>query len=152
MLILSISKVCFILKFWDTCFSILNLVIILLCIIVGSILAYKINQQNQWIKSQIEHAIEGETVGINDQNIELYNETIDLYQTLVPLNQELHRLRMKTQNLTNENYNMNDVKVKKIIENERQRLARELHDSVSQQLLRKYDVICYKRNKIRGTA
>lgn len=42
---------------------------------------------------------------------------------------------MKTQNLTNENYNMNDVKVKKIIENERQRLARELHDSVSQQLL-----------------
>ena len=101
---------------------------------VGSILAYKINQQNQWIKSQIEHAIEGETVGINDQNIELYNETIDLYQTLVPLNQELHRLRMKTQNLTNENYNMNDVKVKKIIEDERQRLARELHDSVSQQL------------------
>ena len=124
----------FILKFWDTCFLFLNLVIILLCIIVGSILAYKINQQNQWIKSQIEHAIEGETVGINDQNIELYNETIDLYQTLVPLNQELHRLRMKTQNLTNENYNMNDVKVKKIIENERQRLARELHDSVSQQL------------------
>ena len=41
---------------------------------------------------------------------------------------------MKTQNLTNENYNMNDVKVKKIIEDERQRLARELHDSVSQQL------------------
>ena len=41
---------------------------------------------------------------------------------------------MKTQNLTNENYNINDVKVKKIIEDERQRLARELHDSVSQQL------------------
>ncbi|MDN8820484.1 histidine kinase dimerization/phosphoacceptor domain-containing protein, partial [Staphylococcus aureus] len=34
----------------------------------------------------------------------------------------------------NENYNINDVKVKKIIEDERQRLARELHDSVSQQL------------------
>ena len=52
---------------------------------------------------------------------------------LVPLNQELQRLRIKTQNLTNENYNMNDIKVK-IIEDERQRLARELHDSVSQQL------------------
>jgi len=52
----------------------------------------------------------------------------------VPLNQELQRLRIKTQNLTNENYNMNDIKVKKIIEDERQRLARELHDSVSQQL------------------
>lgn len=115
-------------------FLFLNLVIILLCIIVGSILAFKINQQNDWIKTQVEHAIEGETVGINDQNIELYNETIDLYHTLVPLNQELHRLRMKTQNLTNENYNLNDVKVKKIIEDERQRLARELHDSVSQQL------------------
>ncbi|RAV24819.1 two-component sensor histidine kinase, partial [Staphylococcus warneri] len=37
-------------------------------------------------------------------------------------------------NLTNESYNINDVKVKKIIEDERQRLARELHDSVSQQL------------------
>ena len=31
---------------------------------------------------------------------------------------------MKTQNMTNENYNMNDVKVKKIIEDERQRLAK----------------------------
>ena len=105
-----------------------------LCIIVGSVLAYKINQQNDWIISQIERSIEGQTVGINDQNIELYTETIDIYHTLVPLNQELHRLRMKTQNLTNENYNINDVKVKKIIEDERQRLARELHDSVSQQL------------------
>ena len=31
---------------------------------------------------------------------------------LVPLNQELQKLRIKTQNLTNENYNMNDIKVK----------------------------------------
>lgn len=115
-------------------FLFLNLLIVLLCIIVGSVLAYKINQQNDWIISQIERSIEGQTVGINDQNIELYTETIDIYHTLVPLNQELHRLRMKTQNLTNENYNINDVKVKKIIEDERQRLARELHDSVSQQL------------------
>ena len=53
-------------------------------------------------------------MGINDQNIELYTETIDIYHTLVPLNQELHRLRMKTQNLTNENYNINDVKVKRL--------------------------------------
>ena len=107
-------------------FLFLNLLIVLLCIIVGSVLAYKINQQNDWIISQIERSIEGQTVGINDQNIELYTETIDIYHTLVPLNQELHRLRMKTQNLTNENYNINDVKVKKIIEDERQRLAREL--------------------------
>lgn len=115
-------------------FLFLNLIIILLCIIVGSVLAYKINQQNDWIKTQIERSMEGETVGINDQNIEIYSETLDLYHTLVPLNQELHKLRLKTQNLTNENYNINDVKVKKIIEDERQRLARELHDSVSQQL------------------
>ena len=115
-------------------FLFLTLLIVFLCIIVGSVLAYKINQQNDWIISQIERSIEGQTVGINDQNIELYTETIDIYHTLVPLNQELHRLRMKTQNLTNENYNINDVKVKKIIEDERQRLARELHDSVSQQL------------------
>ena len=47
-------------------FLFLNLVIILLYI-VGSVLAYKINQQNDWIKNQIEHAIEGETVGINDK-------------------------------------------------------------------------------------
>ncbi|WP_289687351.1 sensor histidine kinase VraS [Staphylococcus nepalensis] len=112
----------------------INLLVILLCIIVGSVLAYKINQQNHWLQDQIERSIEGQTVGINDQNIELYNETIELYQALVPLNQEVHKLRMKTQNLTNESYNMNDVKVKKIIEDERQRLARELHDSVSQQL------------------
>lgn len=60
---------------------------------------------------------------------------------------------MKTQNLTNENYNMNDVKVKKIIEDERQRLARELHDSVSQQLFAASMMLsAIKRNKVRGTA
>ena len=105
---------CFIHKYLEYLFSILNLLIVLLCIIVGSVLAYKINQQNDWIISQIERSIEGQTVGINDQNIELYTETIDIYHTLVPLNQELHRLRMKTQNLTNENYNINDVKVKRL--------------------------------------
>ncbi|EKU46836.1 sensor histidine kinase [Staphylococcus massiliensis] len=115
-------------------FLFLNILVILLCIVFGSILAYKINQQNDWIKRQIERAIEGETVGINDRQIELYHETIDLYKVLVPLNQELHKMRLKTQDLTNESYNLNDVKVKKIIEDERQRLARELHDSVSQQL------------------
>ncbi|EIU0284464.1 sensor histidine kinase [Staphylococcus pseudintermedius] len=115
-------------------FIFLNLVVIFLCIIVGSVLAYKINQQNDWLKQQIVRAFEGETVGINDQQLELYNETIELYQALVPLNQELHKMRIKTQNLTNETHNLNDLKVKKIIEDERQRLARELHDSVSQQL------------------
>lgn len=115
-------------------FLFINLVVVFFCILVGSVIAYKINQQYDWLQEQIERAIQGETVGINDHQIELYNETIGLYQTLVPLNQELHKLRIKTQNLTNEQYNMNDLKVKKIIEDERQRLARELHDSVSQQL------------------
>lgn len=115
-------------------FLFLNLITIFLCIIVGSILAYKNNQQNDWLKVQIERAIEGETVGVNDQQIEIYQETLELYEALVPLNQELHRMRLKTQNLTNESYNINDSKVQKIIEDERHRLARELHDSVSQQL------------------
>ncbi len=127
-------------------FLFLNLIIILLCIIVGSVLAYKINQQNDWIKTQIERSMEGETVGINDQNIEIYSETLDLCHTLVPLNQELHKLRLKTQNLTNENYNINDVKVKKIIEDERQRLARELHDSVSQQLFAASMMFVYQKD------
>lgn len=65
-------------------FLFLNILIILLCIIVGSVLAYKINQQNDWLKSQIERSIEGETVGINDQNLELYSETLEIYHTLVP--------------------------------------------------------------------
>ena len=73
-------------------FLFLNLVIILLCIIVGSVLAYKINQQNDWIKNQIEHAIEGETVGINDKNIERSSGSCDIYQMLVPLTHELPKL------------------------------------------------------------
>lgn len=40
-------------------FLFLNIIVILLCIIVGSVLAYKINQQNDWIKTQIERSIEG---------------------------------------------------------------------------------------------
>ena len=69
---------------------------------------------------------------------------------LVPLNQELQRLRIKTQNLTNENYNMNDIKVK-IIEDERQRLAKELRFSKSTTFRSKYDVISDKRNRTRTT-
>ncbi|MBI5974732.1 sensor histidine kinase VraS [Staphylococcus canis] len=115
-------------------FLFLNLIVIFLCIIVGSVIAYKINQQNDWLRQQIERAFEGETVGVNDQQLELFNETLEVYRALVPLNQELHKMRMKTQDLINESYSLNDSKVKKIIEDERQRLARELHDSVSQQL------------------
>ncbi|MGU3126446.1 histidine kinase [Staphylococcus aureus] len=44
------------------------------------------------------------------------------------------------------------MKVKKIIEDERQRLAEELHHSVSQQLFAaKYDAFCYQRNEVRTT-
>lgn len=96
-----------------------NPIIILLCIIVGSALAYKINQQNDWIKTQIGCSMEGEVVGINDQSIEIYGEALDLYHTLIPLNQELHKSRFKTQSLTSESYNINDVKVKKVTEDER---------------------------------
>ncbi|MCC3680764.1 two-component sensor histidine kinase, partial [Staphylococcus epidermidis] len=41
-------------------FLFLNLLIVLLCIIVGSVLAYKINQQNDWIISQLERSKEGQ--------------------------------------------------------------------------------------------
>ena len=41
---------------------------------------------------------------------------------------------MKTQNLTNENYNINDVKSKRLSKMSDNDLPGELHDSVSQQL------------------
>ena len=59
LLILFIFKGCFTPKYLESCVLFLNILIILLCIIVGSVLAYKINQQNDWIKSQIERSIEG---------------------------------------------------------------------------------------------
>ena len=132
-------------------FLFLNLIIILLCIIVGSVLAYKINQQNDWIKTQIERSMEGETVGINDQNIEIYSETLDLYHTLVPLNQELHKLRLKTQNLTNENYNINDVKVKRLLKMNVKDWLENFTILLVSNFCGKYDVICYQRNEVRTT-
>ncbi len=57
--------------------------------------------------------MEGETVRINDQNIEIYSETLDFIPSLVPLNRKLHKLELKLKTLTNENYNINDVKLEK---------------------------------------
>src|SRR5699024_4122427 len=71
---------------------------------------------------------------VNNHEIDLHKETLEIYQTLIPLHEELYTLRLKSQQIINESYQMQDSVVKKIIEDERQRLARELHDSVSQQL------------------
>ncbi|WP_323704401.1 sensor histidine kinase [Mammaliicoccus sp. Dog046] len=115
-------------------FLFINIVVILLCIIIGSAVTYKINQQHHWIKEQIERSFQGEMLGVNNHEIDLHKETLEIYQSLIPLHEELYTLRLKSQQIINESYQMQDSVVKKIIEDERQRLARELHDSVSQQL------------------
>ncbi|GGI42268.1 sensor histidine kinase [Mammaliicoccus stepanovicii] len=115
-------------------FLFINIVVILLCIIIGSAVAYKINQQHHWIKDQLERSFQGEVLGVNHHEIDLHKETMELYYALVPLHDELYTLRLKSQQIINDSYQMQDSVVKKIIEDERQRLARELHDSVSQQL------------------
>lgn len=115
-------------------FLFLNIVVILLCIIIGSTVAFKINQQSHWIKDQLERSFQGEILGVNNHEIDLHKETLNIYQSLIPLHEELYTLRLKSQKIINDSYQMKDSVVKKIIEDERQRLARELHDSVSQQL------------------
>ena len=111
LLILFIFKGCFTPKYLESlCFILkyINYLIMHHCrVCVSTKSINKMIGLNLKLKDRLK-----ETVGINDQNLELYSETLDIYHTLVPLNQELHRLRMKTQNMTNENYNLNDVKVK----------------------------------------
>ncbi|TDM05310.1 sensor histidine kinase [Macrococcus lamae] len=111
-------------------FLFLNIVVILACIIMGSLAAYKQNAQLSWVKGQMEAIDYGESLDDNEEII-MQPEINELYQTIVRLNDTVRTVKHQNQLVTT---GVNEQIVKKIVEEERQRLARDLHDSVSQQL------------------
>ncbi|GGB10373.1 sensor histidine kinase [Macrococcus hajekii] len=108
----------------------LNVIVILSCIIMGSLVAYKQNEQYAWLKEQIRAIDDGYAIRSSD-HIELHPETEEVMTSIIKLNETLRTIKYQNQIATSD---VNEQIVKKIVEEERQRLARELHDSVSQQL------------------
>ncbi|MCE4957503.1 sensor histidine kinase [Macrococcoides caseolyticum] len=110
----------------------LNVTVILACIIMGSILAYRQNEQYTEIQEMIERIGVGEKITINHLKSDI--EVIEIMKTLEQVSQTIEDIKRQNQLVINDVHTLNEATVKQIVEEERQRLARELHDSVSQQL------------------
>lgn len=112
-------------------FIFLNVVVILACIIMGSIVAYSQNEETEYLTEQIEKINQGEPLS-QDKSLSL--EASTLYQAVLQVDQRINDIKRQSQSVINDAHQLNEEIVKQIVESERQRLARELHDSVSQQL------------------
>lgn len=110
----------------------LNVIVILACIIMGSILAYRQNEQYSDIQEMISRLGDGEKITLDNLNQNL--EVIEIMKTLENVSTIIEDVKRQNQLVINDVHTLNEETVKQIVEEERQRLARELHDSVSQQL------------------
>lgn len=110
----------------------LNVIVILACIIMGSILAYRQNEQYSDIQEMISRLGDGEKITMDNLNQDL--EVIEIMKTLEHVSTIIEDVKRQNQLVINDVHTLNEETVKQIVEEERQRLARELHDSVSQQL------------------
>lgn len=110
----------------------LNVIVILACIIMGSILAYRQNEQYSDIQEMISRLSDGEKITLDNLNQDL--EVIEIMKTLENVSTIIEDVKRQNQLVINDVHTLNEETVKQIVEEERQRLARELHDSVSQQL------------------
>ncbi|WP_414042467.1 sensor histidine kinase [Macrococcus sp. EM39E] len=110
----------------------LNVIVILACIIMGSILAYRQNEQYTDIQEMIVRLGDGEKIKINNLNQDI--EVLEIMKTLENVSVMIEDVKRQNQLVINDVHQLNEETVKQIVEEERQRLARELHDSVSQQL------------------
>ncbi|WP_414048674.1 sensor histidine kinase [Macrococcus animalis] len=110
----------------------LNVIVILACIIMGSILAYRQNEQYTDIQDMMVRLGDGEKIKINNLNQDI--EVLEIMKTLENVSVMIEDVKRQNQLVINDVHQLNEETVKQIVEEERQRLARELHDSVSQQL------------------
>lgn len=110
----------------------LNIVVILACIIMGSILAYRQHEQYTEIQEMIERLGDGKKIDIKNQTQDI--EVMAIMAKIEQVSHTIEDVKRQNQLVINDVYELNEATVKQIVEEERQRLARELHDSVSQQL------------------
>lgn len=108
------------------------LIMYLIVIIFSLSISYKLNEQFELLQQSVKIVEQGKNLVIPGK-IEVYQET---YYVLNALRRIAKKIRVGAeiqQNIVN-NKSLSQIKAEEIIKQERSRLARELHDSVSQQL------------------
>lgn len=112
------------------------LLVVTIPIIAGMIfgLTYGIywRQRLQRINHQLEGIVKGKKIISDDKH--LYNELGDIQNSLEKIQEKIQLQTEHSQRLATERANKREKSLQEIVVQERNRLARELHDSVSQQL------------------
>lgn len=94
-------------------FLFLNVTVILACIIMGSIVAYRQNEQLMLIKNEIEQIEDGVQINTTiDQNMEV----IDVLHAINEVSVSMANIKRQNQLVTNDVHKINEETVKQIVE------------------------------------
>ena len=110
--------------------AIIFMIVTIFSIISGIVTTQYWKQRMYFIERQIQHLVNGHTISTEDTYVELKKIENHLHQ----LQQKMYEQIEYGQSLATERANEREKSLQEVVEQERNRLARDLHDSVSQQL------------------
>jgi len=110
--------------------AIIFMMVSIFSIISGVLTTQYWKQRMYFIERQLQHLVNGHPISTEDTYAELKKLEDHLYQ----LQQKMYEQIEYGQNLATERTNEREKSLQEVVEQERSRLARDLHDSVSQQL------------------
>src|SRR5690625_4482360 len=111
--------------------SIVFVIPLVIGLIIGLTTGWYWRQRLHLIARQLDALLKGE---IHTDKTETYPELKKIHQTIGKLQEKHHKQTELTQRLATERANEREEILQDVVIHERNRLARELHDSVSQQL------------------
>lgn len=105
---------------------------LMLGIIFGLIYGIHVKQRFQHIHHQLDNIVKGQEM--NKAEMNHYNDLDDIQESLEKIQRKIHMQTEQAQRLATERATEREKGLQEVVIQERNRLARELHDSVSQQL------------------
>ncbi|WP_085991421.1 sensor histidine kinase [Oceanobacillus senegalensis] len=100
-------------------------------IIVGLTLGMYWKQRITHVERKLNELVKGQNLSIDDES---YNELEGILHRIHEIQDKLNKQTELSQRLATERAEEREISLQEVVEQERNRLARELHDSVSQQL------------------